>query len=57
MDGEGTHRALRALVFFILQGNCQFKGEFFPSGSKAERHISFPQSLTTSIPEALPDFG
>ena len=57
MDGEGTHRALRALAFFISQGNRQFKGEFFPSGSKAERCISFPQSLTTSIPEVLPDFG
>ena len=57
-DGEGTHRALCALAFFILQGDCQFKGEFFPSGSKAECHISFfLQFLTTSITEVLPDFG
>ena len=55
MDGEGTRRALCTLAFFISQGNCQFKGEFFPSGSEAERRISFfAQSLTTSIPEALP---
>ena len=54
-DGEGTRRALRAPAFFISQGDRQFKGEFFPSGSEAERRISFfAQSLTTSIPEALP---
>ena len=57
MDGEGTRRALRALAFFILQGNCRFKGEFFPSGSEVEHRISFLQSLTTSISEMLPDFG
>ena len=56
-DGEGTHRALCALAFFISQGDHRFKGEFFLSGSKTECRISFPQSLTTSIPEVLPDFG
>ena len=56
-DGEGTHRALCVLVFFILQGNHWFKSEFFPSGSKVEHCISFLQSLMTSIPEMLSDFG
>ncbi|KAJ3505193.1 hypothetical protein NMY22_g17668 [Coprinellus aureogranulatus] len=53
--GAGGRRGLRAPPFFINQGDKTFKGEFFPSGSEAERRISlFAQSLTTAIPEPLP---
>jgi 1,3-beta-glucan synthase len=53
--GQGGRRSLRAPPFFISQSDKGFKGEFFPSGSEAERRISFfAQSLTTSIPEPLP---
>lgn len=48
-------RMLRAPAFFISQTNKSFKGEFFPPGSEAARHISFfAQSLTTALPESLP---
>ncbi|KAH8112916.1 glucan synthase [Phellopilus nigrolimitatus] len=54
-DGDAGRRALRAPAFFMSQGDRGFKGEFFPHGSEAERRISFfAQSLTTTIPEALP---
>ncbi|OCB90135.1 glucan synthase [Sanghuangporus baumii] len=54
-DGEGDRRALRAPAFFLSQSDRGFRGEFFPSGSEAERRISFfSQSLMTNIPEALP---
>ncbi|KAF6751110.1 1,3-beta-glucan synthase [Ephemerocybe angulata] len=53
--GAGGRRSLRAPPFFINQGDKNFKGEFFPPGSEAERRISFfAQSLTTAIPEPLP---
>jgi 1,3-beta-glucan synthase len=53
--GQSGRRSLRAPPFFISQSDKGFKGEFFPSGSEAERRISFfAQSLTTSIPEPLP---
>ncbi|KZT28283.1 glycosyltransferase family 48 protein [Neolentinus lepideus HHB14362 ss-1] len=52
--GEGR-RSLRAPEFFISQNDKNFKGEFFPHGSEAERRISFfAQSLTTAIPEPVP---
>lgn len=52
VDGR---RTLRAPVFFVAQGDSKLKQEFFPSGSEAERRVSFfAQSLTTSIPEPLP---
>ena len=51
-DGK---RTLRAPAFFISQEDRGLKAEFFPPGSEAERRISFfAQSLTTSVPEALP---
>jgi 1,3-beta-glucan synthase len=51
-DGK---RTLRAPVFFISQDERGAKAEFFPSGSEAERRVSFfAQSLTTAIPEPLP---
>ena len=53
--GQGGGRSLRAPAFFISQSDKGFKEEFFPSGSEAERRISFfAQSLTTAIPESLP---
>ena len=53
--GAGGRRSLRAPPFFISQADKGFKGEFFPSGSEAERRISFfAQSLTTYIPPPLP---
>jgi len=53
-EQEGK-RALRAPAFFISQHDRTFRGEFFPSGSEAERRISFfANSLTTIIPEPLP---
>ncbi|KAK6996033.1 glycosyltransferase family 48 protein, partial [Favolaschia claudopus] len=40
---------------FINQGDSNYKGEFFPPRSEAERRISFfAQSLTTAIPQPLP---
>ena len=54
-DGDMSRRALRAPPFFMSQGDRGFKGQFFPSGSEAERRISFfAQSLTTFVPVALP---
>ena len=51
VDGR---RTLRAPVFFISQDDKGLKQEFFPSGSEAERRVSFfAQSLTTAIPEPL----
>ncbi|TFK46453.1 hypothetical protein OE88DRAFT_1775792, partial [Heliocybe sulcata] len=51
---EGRH-SLRAPAFFLSQSDKNFKGEFFPRGSEAERRISFfAQSLTTAIPEPVP---
>ena len=52
VDGR---RTLRAPVFFVAQDDKKLRQEFFPSGSEAERRVSFfAQSLTTSIPEPLP---
>lgn len=54
-SGHDGKRSLRAPPFFISQSDKGFKGEFFPSGSEAERRISFfAQSLTTAVPEPLP---
>lgn len=52
-DGK---RTLRAPVFFLGEdGGKKVKSDFFPSGSEAERRVSFfAQSLTTAIPEPLP---
>jgi 1,3-beta-glucan synthase len=53
--GQNGRRSLRAPPFFISQSDKGLKGEFFPSGSEAERRISFfAQSLTTEIPQPLP---
>lgn len=53
-EQEGK-RTLRAPTFFVSQEDHSFKTEFFPSGSEAERRISFfAQSLSTPIPEPLP---
>ncbi|KAF9078383.1 1,3-beta-glucan synthase [Rhodocollybia butyracea] len=53
--GDSGKRSLRAPPFFISQRDKGFKGEFFPSGSEAERRISFfAQSLTTEMPPPLP---
>lgn len=53
--GVGGRRSLRAPPFFMGQGDDASKGEFFPSGSEAERRISFfAQSLTTEIPSPIP---
>ena len=53
-SGQDGKRSLRAPPFFISQGDKNLKGEFFPTGSEAERRISFfAQSLTTSVPEPL----
>jgi 1,3-beta-glucan synthase len=41
---DGKH-SLSVPPFFISQSDKGFKGEFFPSGSEAERRISFAQSL------------
>ncbi|KAI0311204.1 1-3-beta-glucan synthase [Amylostereum chailletii] len=55
VDTKDGHRSLRAPPFFIAQTDKGFKGNFFPPGSEAERRISFfAQSLTTTIPQALP---
>ena len=55
-SGQNGRQSLRAPPFFISQTDKGLKGEFFPAGSEAERRISFlAQSLTTSIPELLPD--
>lgn len=54
-DGDPSKRSLRAPAFFMSQGDRGYKGEFFPPGSEAERRISFfSQSLTLTMPEALP---
>ena len=48
-------RTLRAPTFFVSQEDHSFKTEFFPMHSEAERRISFfAQSLTTTMPQALP---
>ena len=53
-ETDTERRTLRAPAFFMSQGDREFKGEFFPHGSEAERRISFfAQSLTTHIPEPL----
>ncbi|KAK7042271.1 putative 1,3-beta-D-glucan synthase subunit [Favolaschia claudopus] len=53
--GDAGRRSLRAPPFFINQGDSNYKGEFFPPRSEAERRISFfAQSLTTAIPQPLP---
>lgn len=53
--GQDGKRSLRAPPFFISQGDKGFKGEFFPTGSEAERRISFfAQSLTIDLPEPIP---
>ena len=53
-SGQDGKRSLRAPPFFVSQGDKSIKGEFFPTGSEAERRISFfAQSLTTAIPEPL----
>ena len=56
VDTADGHRTLRAPPFFIAQTEKGGpRGDFFPQGSEAERRISFfAQSLTTTIPEALP---
>ena len=55
VDTPDGRRSLRAPPFFVAQTDKGFKGSFFPSGSEAERRISFfAQSLTTALPEALP---
>lgn len=55
VDTADGRRSLRAPKFFVDQTDKGFKGSFFPSGSEAERRISFfAQSLTTALPEALP---
>jgi 1,3-beta-glucan synthase len=53
VDGPGGTRTLRAPRFFT--NNDGAPGKFFPSGSEAERRISFfSSSLTTALPEPLP---
>ncbi|KKK27258.1 1,3-beta-glucan synthase component GLS2 [Aspergillus rambellii] len=53
-EQEGK-RTLRAPTFFVSQEDQSFKTEFFPSGSEAERRISFfAQSVSTPMPEPLP---
>ncbi|KAI9738197.1 MAG: 1,3-beta-D-glucan synthase [Cirrosporium novae-zelandiae] len=53
-EQEGK-RTLRAPTFFVSQEDHSFKTEFFPTGSEAERRISFfAQSLSTPIPEPVP---
>ncbi|KAF8119311.1 glycosyltransferase family 48 protein [Boletus edulis] len=53
--GQDGKRSLRAPPFFISQSDKGFKGEFFPTGSEAERRISFfSQSLTIDLPEPIP---
>ena len=55
VDTPDGRRSLCAPPFFVAQIDKGFKGSFFPSGSEAERRISFfAQSLTTALPEALP---
>ncbi|KAF8319368.1 1,3-beta-glucan synthase [Clavulina sp. PMI_390] len=56
VQGENDRRTLRAPPFFLAQGDPKQAGEFFPPGrSEAERRISFfAQSLTTTMPQALP---
>ncbi|TFK45980.1 1,3-beta-glucan synthase [Heliocybe sulcata] len=54
-QGNEGRRSLRSPAFFLSQSDKNFKGEFFPRGSEAERRISFfAQSLTTAIPEPVP---
>jgi 1,3-beta-glucan synthase len=49
---EEGKRTLRAPLFFISKDDHSFKSDFFPSGSEAERRLSFfAQSLCTPIPE------
>ena len=44
-SGQEGKRSLRAPPFFISQSDKNLKGEFFPTGSEAERHIPFFLSL------------
>ncbi|KAJ7628707.1 1,3-beta-glucan synthase [Roridomyces roridus] len=54
VDGANGRRTLRAPPFFTAETE-QIGGEFFPRGSEAERRISFfAQSLTTTMPAAIP---
>jgi len=55
-SGPDGRRTLRAPPFFVSQNDKSVnKGDFFPSGSEAERRISFfAQSLTTALPTPLP---
>ena len=53
-DTNTERRMLRALAFFMSEGDRGFKRYFFPHGSEAMRRILFfAQSLTTHIPEPL----
>jgi 1,3-beta-glucan synthase len=53
--GQEGRCTLYALAFFISRSDKRFKGEYFPSGSEAERRIFFfAQYLTTAILEPLP---
>ena len=56
IQSDNDRRTLRAPPFFLAQGDPKLAGEFFPPGrSEAERRISFfAQSLTTTMPQALP---
>lgn len=56
VQSDNDRRTLRAPPFFLAQGDPKQAGEFFPPGrSEAERRISFfAQSLTTTMPQALP---
>ena len=51
-------RCLNAPPFFMAQADKKYMAEFFPSGSEAERRISFfAQSLTTEIPQPIPVYA
>ena len=51
-DTNTERRTLRALAFFMSEGDRGFKRYFFPHGSEAMRRILFfAQALTTHIPE------
>ena len=56
--GVSGRRCLNAPPFFMAQADKKYMAEFFPSGSKAERRISFfAQSLTTEIPQPIPVYA
>ncbi|KAJ7326188.1 1,3-beta-glucan synthase [Mycena albidolilacea] len=57
IDAANGRRSLRAPPFFIAAEDKTKGGggEYFPSGSEAERRISFfAQSLTTELPASIP---